>query len=136
MTETVARQPDTDRQTPTTGRQVWNFARHFLEMCVAMCVGGNALIALVFIAGPALLGYSDLRETAPEVAVLIIAGLTTAPMAAWMRFRGMAWRAVLEMSAATVGLGVILAVCWRPSVSSRRPMCGAGRLPSAPRPAW
>ena len=92
MTETLARQPDTDRQTPATGRQVWNFARHFLEMCVAMCVGGNALIALVFIAGPALLGYSDLRETTPGVAVLIIAGLTTAPMAAWMRFRGMAWR--------------------------------------------
>ena len=110
MTKTVAGQPDTDRQTPTTGRQVWNFARHFLEMCVAMCVGGNALIALVFIAGPALLGYSDLRVTAPGVAVLIIAGLTTAPMAAWMRFRGMAWRPVLEMSAAPLGLGVVLAV--------------------------
>jgi hypothetical protein len=27
-----------------------------------------------------------------------------------MRFRGMAWRPILEMSAATVGLGVVLAM--------------------------
>ena len=44
------------------------------------------------------------------MAVLIIAVLTTAPMAGWMLFRGMAWRPILEMSAAIVGLGVILTV--------------------------
>jgi hypothetical protein len=110
MTETVARHPSADRQNPSAGRQVWTFTRHFLEMCVAMCVGGNALIAVVFLAGPALFGYPDLRDTVPEAALLIIAVLITAPMVGWMRFRGMAWRPVLEMSAAPLGLGVVLAV--------------------------
>jgi hypothetical protein len=81
MTETLARRPSASQETPSTGRQVWNFTRHFLEMCVAMCVGGTALTALVFVAGPALLGYPDLRETAPAAALLIIAVLVTAPMA-------------------------------------------------------
>lgn len=54
MTETVARHPSADRQNPSAGRQVWTFTRHFLEMCVAMCVGGTALTALVFVAGPAV----------------------------------------------------------------------------------
>jgi hypothetical protein len=71
---------------------VWNFTRHFLEMCIAMCVGGGALNALVFVVGPAQLGYPDLRTMSPELALLLIACLYTLPMAAWMRFRGMAWR--------------------------------------------
>ena len=33
---------------PGPARQVWNFARHFLEMCIAMCVGGSILMAAVF----------------------------------------------------------------------------------------
>jgi hypothetical protein len=32
------------------------FLRQFLEMCVAMCVGGGLLNALIFAAGPALTG--------------------------------------------------------------------------------
>jgi hypothetical protein len=32
-------------------------------MCIAMCVGGGALNALVFVVGPAQLGYPDLRGT-------------------------------------------------------------------------
>ena len=110
MTQIVARQPDARRQDPSIGRQVWSFTRHVLEMCVAMCVGGTALTALVFVAGPALLGYPDPRETAPAGAVLIVAVLVTAPMVGWMWFRGMAWRPILEMSAAPIGLGVVLAV--------------------------
>jgi hypothetical protein len=31
-------------------------------------------------------------------------------MAAWMRFRGMAWRPTLEMSGATVGLALVLII--------------------------
>ena len=42
--------------------------------------------------------------------MLITAVLITAPMAGWMRYRGMAWRPILEMSAVSVGLGVVLAV--------------------------
>ena len=110
MTKTTVPDPSTGRPTPSPARQVWNFTRHFLEMCIAMCVGGGALNALVFVVGPAQLGYPDLRTTAPELALLLIACLYTLPMAAWMRFRGMAWRPVLEMSGATVALALVLIV--------------------------
>ena len=110
MAETAIPEPGTGRGTPSTARQVWNFTRHFLEMCIAMCVGGGALNALVFVVGPAQLGYPDLRTTAPELALLLIACLYTLPMAAWMRFRGMAWRPILEMSGATVALALVLIV--------------------------
>ena len=110
MTETTIPEPSTGRGTPSTARQVWNFTRHFLEMCIAMCVGGGALNALVFVVGPAQLGYPDLRTTAPELALLLIACLYTLPMAGWMRFRGMAWRPILEMSGATIALALVLVV--------------------------
>lgn len=90
------------------GREVWSFARHFLEMCVAMCVGGGLINAMIFVAGPALVGYPDPREETPGLALLMIAFVYTLPMAAWMRFRGMAWRPTLEMSGATVGLALLL----------------------------
>jgi hypothetical protein len=79
-------------------------------MCIAMCVGGGALNALVFVVGPAQLGYPDLRTTSPELALLLIACLYTLPMAEWMRFRGMTWRPILEMSGVTVGLAMMVIV--------------------------
>jgi len=51
---------------PGPGSQIWTFARHFLEMCAAMCIGGSILNGLLFLAGPALLGYPDLRQEAPS----------------------------------------------------------------------
>jgi hypothetical protein len=77
-------------------------------MCVAMCLGGGILTALLFLAGPALLGYPDLREQAPELALVVIAFILALPMPAWMRVRGMAWRPTLEMSGATIGLAIVL----------------------------
>jgi hypothetical protein len=44
---------------PGLGSQIWHFARHFLEMCAAMCIGGVILNGLLFVAGPALLGYGE-----------------------------------------------------------------------------
>ena len=84
------------------------FVRHFLDMCVAMCVGGGLLNALIFVAGPALVSYPDLREESPALALLVIALIYLAPMAAWMRFRGMPWRPILEMSGAALALAFIL----------------------------
>ena len=88
--------------------EVWMFVRHFLEMCVAMCVGGGLLNALIFVAGPAVVGYPDLREEVPALALLLIALIYLAPMVAWMRFRGMPWRPILEMSGAVVAFAVVL----------------------------
>jgi len=109
-------------QRPGLRSQVWQFARHYLEMCVAMCVGGGILTALLFKAGPALLGYPDLRERSPELALVVVACNLALPMGAWMRLRGMAWRPALEMSGATVGLAVVLA--------------GLGAVPEGTLRAW
>jgi hypothetical protein len=87
---------------------VWHFARHYLEMCAAMCIGGVLLNALVFVVGPTLLGYPDLRQHHPGLALVLAAVLFTLPMAAWMRIRGMAWRPTWEMSGATVGLAIVV----------------------------
>jgi hypothetical protein len=90
------------------GSQIWNFARHFLEMCVAMCVGGSVLNLLLFQAGPSLIGYADPRLQFPELSLLLIAAVYLLPMVVWMRFRGMAWRPISEMSGAAIGLAVVL----------------------------
>ena len=90
------------------GSQVWHFARHYLEMCAAMCIGGVLLNTLVFVVGPAQLGYPDLRQHYPGLALVLAAVLFTLPMAAWMRIRGMAWRPTVEMSGATVGLAIVV----------------------------
>jgi hypothetical protein len=89
------------------GRQTWYFARHFLEMCVSMCAGG-AILSLVVFGVPALVGAPDLREEFPELGLILIALLLTLPMAAWMRFRGMEWRPIVEMSAVPIGLAILL----------------------------
>ena len=91
----------------------WTFARHFLEMCLAMCIGGAALYVLAFVAGPAILGYADPRSRFPEASVAVVATLLTAPMALWMRARGMAWRPILEMSAASIAVAVgVIMMAW------------------------
>jgi hypothetical protein len=90
------------------GRQAWNFAEHYLEMCVAMCAVGTPAVLLLFVWGPSAIGYADPRLQFPEVSVLAIAVIYTLPMVAWMRFRGMEWRPVLEMGGATIAVGIAL----------------------------
>ena len=50
------------------------------------------------------------RGFGSELALLLIACLYTLPMASWMRFRGMAWRPIVEMSGATVALALVLII--------------------------
>jgi hypothetical protein len=89
------------------GRQAANFVGHFFEMCVSMCIGGGALYALTFAVGPDLVGYADPRQQAPELSLLATAVLFTLPMAGWMRFRGMGWRPILEMSVASIAVAIL-----------------------------
>jgi hypothetical protein len=104
---------------PRLGSQIWHFARHFLEMCAAMCIGGFILNGLVFVAGPALLGYPDLRRQAPELALVVLGVNYALPMAAWMRFRGMAWRPISEMSWAIIWLAIVMVgLGWRDVVET------------------
>jgi hypothetical protein len=77
-----------------------NFARHYVEMVVVM-VGG-----MVVLGAPAgwLMGAfgTSWSQLSPAMMVLVMAVTMTAPMVAWMRFRGHAWRPTAEMAASMV----------------------------------
>jgi hypothetical protein len=92
--------------------QVWNFARHFLEMCAAMCIGA-AVLGLVYSWAAGLAGVGNAYVQYPELSTLVLAFNMTAPMVAWMRFRGMAWVPIAEMTAVmVVEAFAIIALYW------------------------
>jgi glucose-6-phosphate-specific signal transduction histidine kinase len=86
-----------------TGYFIW----HFLEMCLAMCIGGIPLIILFFV-GAAKIGYPDLFQASPELSVLVVSFILALPMTAWMRFRGHDWQSTLEMASTTIVLAILL----------------------------
>ncbi len=90
------------------GRQIWTFGRHYLEMCIAMCIG--VAVTSFLLRSVADVRGTDLRQEWPLLSLLVISIGITVPMAAWMRFRGMGWRPILEMSVA--GIGAVLVVAW------------------------
>jgi hypothetical protein len=87
------------------------FARHYLEMVLAMAAG-MMVYAMVFGRGMAFTSYGD---------EAVMAAFMTAPMVAWMRYRGHSWRQAAEMAAAMVvpTAVVVLALAGRPGVSDR-----------------
>jgi hypothetical protein len=90
------------------------FARHYVEMVVAMFLGmiviGAPAEALLTAAGSST---ADLRASSPEAALLGMAVIMTIPMVAWMRFRGHAWRPCFEMAASMfVPTFGVLALLW------------------------
>ena len=93
-------------------RQSGHFVLHYFEMCVPMCVGfAVGDIAYFWAAG--LFGYSEPFAQLPELSVLLVTFTMTAPMTAWMLFRGMPRRATAEMSAAMPCVAlVLLALGW------------------------
>src|SRR4051812_22048738 len=81
-------------------RSVRQFARHYLEMVVAMVLG----MVVLGVPAAALLGLfgvspSELHDDAPALALLGMAVTMTVPMVGWMRYRGHGWRASNEMAA-------------------------------------
>jgi hypothetical protein len=83
--------PTTTADTPRPTRGAWRFARHYLEMVVAMMVG----MALI----PVSRALVDLPDgTGFELAEMAV--WMTVPMVAWMRFRGHGRRVTAEMAAA------------------------------------
>src|SRR6266511_1741593 len=71
---------------PSIGRQIWNFVRHYLEMCAAMCIGGSLLRAL-FLGGASWAGY-DVGDDYPGITLLVIAvpwlgGVPESRLATW-----------------------------------------------------
>ena len=78
-----------------------HFARHYLEMVVAMFVGMAVLWLPASLAlSAAGMSSSELRNGAPALLLFVMAVTMTVPMVAWMRYRGHGWRASAEMAAA------------------------------------
>jgi len=76
--------------------RVWLFARHYVEMVVAMLLG---MAVLGLPAGLALEGMGvDLRTEAPQLLLLGMGVSMTVPMVAWMRLRGHGVRPCVEMA--------------------------------------
>ena len=76
------------------------FVLHYVEMLVAMfagmlVLGGPAMVAL----GAAAVTSADLQSDAPAAMLLGMGVTMTAPMVAWMRYRGHGWRPSNEMAA-------------------------------------
>ena len=90
-------------------RQVWNFARHYLEMCIVMCVAGVPL-TLVTLSGLSSLTGVDMRDQYPQLSLLVTAFTITLPMTAWMLFRGMPRRPTFEMAGASFGVAIVLII--------------------------
>jgi hypothetical protein len=87
--------------------QFGHFLRHYGEMCAPMCIG-FAVGDLVYFWAVGLFGYSTPFSELPELSVLVVTFTMTAPMTAWMVYRGMPRRATAEMSAAMPVLAVVL----------------------------
>ena len=87
--------------------QVGRFVLHYFEMCIPMCIG-FAVGDLIYFSIAGLFGYSEPFTELPVLSVLVVTFAMTAPMTAWMLYRGMPRRATWEMSATMPILAIIL----------------------------
>jgi hypothetical protein len=114
------------RDGPIAGavRPAARFGRHVLEMCVVMCVS-LALLGLLVFAATTVLGFSDVREEAPELSALVVAAVLAGSMVVWMRFRGMEWRPTLEMAAPALVAGVVMVAGYWIGIVAQRDLIGS-----------
>lgn len=102
----------TPASTISRSRQTAHFVRHYLEMCAPMCIG-FAVGDLIYFWAAGKIGYSEPFRELPELSVLIVTFTMTAPMVAWMLFRGMPRRETAEMAAVMPVLAIaLLALGW------------------------
>ena len=94
-----------------------HFVLHFFEMCMPMCIGW-AVGDLVYFAIAEQFGSSDPFSDWPTLSLLVVTFNMTAPMVAWMRFRGMAWRPTAEMAAGMVVLALLLLAAGRLGIAA------------------
>jgi hypothetical protein len=91
-----------------------HFARHYAEMVGAMFLGMGVLFVPA-VAGLAAAGVSrsELESDLPALLLLLMAVTMTAPMVAWMRYRGHGWPASADMAAAMfVPTFALIALLW------------------------
>ena len=91
--------------------RVGHFVLHYFEMCIPMCIG-FAVGDLIYFSAAGF-GYAEPFTELPVLSVLVVTFTMTAPMTAWMLYRGMPRRAVWEMSATMpIVAGVLLMFGW------------------------
>lgn len=78
--------------------RAWRFARHYLEMVVAMAIG-MVVLGPVWSWATGALGVSALFDR-HDIGALVMATDMTIAMSAWMRYRGHGWAPIAEMGAA------------------------------------
>jgi hypothetical protein len=94
---------------PTRRGRSGRFTLHFFEMCAPMCVG-FAIGDLVYFWAAGKFGYSKPFSELPELSVVVVTLTMTAPMVAWMAYRGMPRRPIAEMAVVMPVLGAALLV--------------------------
>ena len=94
---------------PTRRGRFGRFVLHFFEMCAPMCVG-FAIGDLIYFWAAGQFGYSHAFNDLPELSVLVVTFTMTAPMVAWMDYRGMPRRPIAEMTAVMPVLGAALLI--------------------------
>ena len=87
--------------------RIGHFFLHYFEMCAPMCIG-FAIGDILYFAIAGWFGYSDPFSELPVLSVTVVTFTMTAPMTAWMLFRGMPRPATAEMSATMPALAVVL----------------------------
>jgi hypothetical protein len=76
------------------------FARHYVEMVLAMFLGMAVLgLPAGWALGAVGSSWSDLHHHAPALMLLLMAAIMTGPMVGWMAYRGHGPRANAEMAA-------------------------------------
>ena len=90
-------------------RRSGHFLLHYFEMCAPMCVG-FAVGDLIYFWAAGRFGYSESFSELPELSIAVVTFTMTAPMVAWMLFRGMPRRETAEMAAVMPVLAMALLV--------------------------
>jgi hypothetical protein len=90
-------------------RQIGRFVLHYFEMCIPMCIG-FAIGDLLYFWAAGLVGYSEPFTELPVLSVAVVTFTMTAPMTAWMHYRGMPRRAIWEMSVVMPIVALVLLV--------------------------
>ena len=94
---------------PTGRSRLGRFTLHFFEMCAPMCVG-FAIGDLIYFWAAGKFGYSQPFKELPELSVIVVTFTMTAPLVAWMAYRGMPRRPIAEMAAVMPVLAAALLV--------------------------
>jgi hypothetical protein len=116
MTPHTATVADTSDHAISRGRQIGHFLLHYAEMCIPMCIG-FAIGDVIYFWAAGRFGYSKPFSELPALSVGVVTVAMTVPMTAWMLYRGMARRPVVEMTATMPILAVVLlALGWIGSV--------------------